>query len=74
MHEGHLDPRAVGSHRDIAVSSAPVRAAVRDALEATKNVAGSHGVFNMSANDHLGLDQRARVMVNIKDGAWQLAR
>jgi branched-chain amino acid transport system substrate-binding protein len=29
--------------------------------------------YNMSANDHLGLDQRARVMVRIKDGAW-LAR
>ena len=50
------------------------RAALRDALEATRNVAGAHGVYNMSANDHLGLDQRARVMVNIKDGAWQLAR
>ena len=39
------------------------RAALRDALEATRNLAGAHGVFNMSANDHLGLDQRARVMV-----------
>ena len=50
------------------------RAALRDAMEATRNVAGAHGVYNMSANDHLGLDQRARVMVNIKDGAWLLAR
>ena len=50
------------------------RAALRDALEATKNLAGSHGVFNMSANDHLGLDQRARVMVTIKNGSWQLAK
>ena len=50
------------------------RAALRDALEATRNVAGAHGVYNMSANDHLGLDQRARVMVNIKDGAWLLAK
>ncbi|MDP2881744.1 MAG: ABC transporter substrate-binding protein [Azonexus sp.] len=50
------------------------RAALRDALEATKNLAGSHGVFNMTANDHLGLDQRARVMVTIKNGSWQLAK
>jgi len=50
------------------------RAALRDALEATRNVAGSHGVFNMSANDHLGLDQRARVMVTIQNGGWQLAK
>jgi branched-chain amino acid transport system substrate-binding protein len=50
------------------------RAALRDALEATKNVAGAHGVYNLSANDHLGLDQRARVMVTIKDGGWKLAK
>jgi branched-chain amino acid transport system substrate-binding protein len=50
------------------------RAALRDALEGVKNVAGAHGVFNMSAQDHLGLDQRARVMVQIKDGAWTLIK
>ena len=48
------------------------RSALRDALEATKNLAGAHGVYNMSATDHLGLDQRARVMVTIKNGAWTL--
>lgn len=47
------------------------RAALRDALEGVKNVAGAHGVFNMSAQDHLGLDQRARVMVKIENGAWK---
>ena len=46
------------------------RAALRDALERTRNVSGAHGVFNMSPNDHLGLDQRARVMVKIENGAW----
>lgn len=46
------------------------RAALRDALEATKEVSGAHGVFNMSANDHNGLDQRARVMVKISKGTW----
>ena len=50
------------------------RAALRDALEATKNLAGAHGVYNMSANDHLGLDQRARVMVRIDNGAWKLVK
>ena len=47
------------------------RAALRDALEQTKDVAGAHGVFTMSASDHLGLDQRARVMVKIENGAWK---
>ena len=48
------------------------RAALRDALEATNNVAGAHGIFNMSPTDHLGLDQRARVMVKIENGAWKV--
>ena len=47
------------------------RIALRDALESVKEVAGAHGVFNMSAADHLGLDQRARVMVKIEAGAWK---
>ena len=50
------------------------RAALRDALEGVKNVAGAHGIFNMSAGDHLGLDNRARVMVQIENGAWKLAK
>ena len=51
--------------------SAEFRAAMRDALENAKNVAGAHGVFNMSARDHLGLDQRAVVMVKIENGGWK---
>ncbi len=50
------------------------RVALRDALESTKNLPASHGVFNMSANDHLGFDQRARVMVRIDDGTWKLVK
>jgi len=50
------------------------RAALRDALEGVKNAAGAHGIFNMSTTDHLGLDQRAAVMVQIKDGAWTLSK
>ncbi|MBI5257994.1 MAG: ABC transporter substrate-binding protein [Burkholderiales bacterium] len=46
------------------------RAALRDALEATRELPGAHGIFNMSDKDHNGLDQRARVMVKIEKGAW----
>jgi branched-chain amino acid transport system substrate-binding protein len=48
------------------------RAALRDALEGLKNVTVSHGIVNMSAQDHLGFDQRARVMVKIESGGWKL--
>jgi branched-chain amino acid transport system substrate-binding protein len=46
------------------------RHALRDALEATHGLADTNGVVNMSATDHLGLDQRARVMVEIINGKW----
>ena len=47
------------------------RTALRDALEQIRELPGAHGIFNMSATDHLGLDQRARVMVKIENGAWK---
>ncbi|GAB4208877.1 MAG: ABC transporter substrate-binding protein [Tibeticola sp.] len=47
------------------------RAALRDALEGVKEMPGAHGIFNMSPTDHLGLDQRARVMVKIENGTWK---
>ncbi|MGA9395610.1 MAG: ABC transporter substrate-binding protein [Azonexus sp.] len=50
------------------------RAALRDALEGTTNLPAAHGVFNMSANDHLGFDQRSRVMVKIDGGTWKLVK
>ena len=47
------------------------RTALRDALEGLQEVPGAHGIFSMSPTDHLGLDQRARVMVKIENGAWK---
>ena len=49
------------------------RKGLRDAIEGVRNLPGAHGIFNMSPTDHLGLDQRARVMVQIADGKWKLA-
>ena len=54
-----------------APGTAAFRVALRDALEQVHDVHGAHGVFNMSPTDHLGLDQRARVMVRGTDGAWK---
>jgi branched-chain amino acid transport system substrate-binding protein len=49
------------------------RAALREALEGTTNLPGAHGIFSMTKTDHLGLDQRAREMVQIVDGTWKWA-
>ncbi|QYY31543.1 MULTISPECIES: ABC transporter substrate-binding protein [Cupriavidus] len=48
------------------------RKALRDAMEQIKNLPVSHGIMNMSPTDHLGFDQRSRVMVQIVDGKWKL--
>jgi branched-chain amino acid transport system substrate-binding protein len=50
------------------------RRALRDALENAHNVVGAHGIYNMSAQDHVGFDQRSRVMVRIENGAWKLVK
>ncbi|UBV45369.1 ABC transporter substrate-binding protein (plasmid) [Deinococcus taeanensis] len=52
--------------------TAAFREALRDALEGTRNVIGTHGIFNLTASDHLGLDARSRVMVQVVDGTWKL--
>jgi branched-chain amino acid transport system substrate-binding protein len=48
------------------------RAALRDALESIRDLKACHGVYNLGPSDHVGLDGRARVMVQVKNGAWQL--
>lgn len=48
------------------------RSALRDALEASKDVVYSQGVVTMSPQDHVGQDKRARVLVTIEHGAWKL--
>ncbi|CAM2138879.1 branched-chain amino acid transport system substrate-binding protein [Pararobbsia alpina] len=48
------------------------RSALRDALANQKNLAVSQGVINMTADDHNGFDARARVMVEIDGGKWNL--
>jgi branched-chain amino acid transport system substrate-binding protein len=50
------------------------RAALRDALENAKDVAGSNGIFSMNPSDHNGMDNRARVIVKIENGKWVLSK
>jgi branched-chain amino acid transport system substrate-binding protein len=50
------------------------RKAIRDAIEDTRDLVTTHGIMNMSKTDHMGFDQRARVMVKIENGTWKLAQ
>ncbi len=49
------------------------RSALRTALENTKELTVPQGVINMSAKDHVGLDQRSRVMGQIRDNKFAYA-
>ncbi len=48
------------------------RVALRDAIEAEREIVGCQGVFNMSPTNHNGMDERARVLVTVKDGKFRL--
>jgi branched-chain amino acid transport system substrate-binding protein len=50
------------------------KAKVRDAIESTKGFAGTAGVFNMSATDHMGLDLSAFRMFEIRNGDWVMLK
>jgi len=50
--------------------TAEFRSALRDALEQSKEVVGAQGVFNMTPANHNGMDQRARLMMTVKNGRW----
>ncbi|HEY4065557.1 MAG TPA: ABC transporter substrate-binding protein [Burkholderiaceae bacterium] len=48
------------------------RAALRDALEGTRELVGTQGVYNMSAADHSGFDRRGRELMQLTGGVWRL--
>ncbi len=50
------------------------RAALRDALENTKELVATQGVYNMTAADHSGFDERGREMIQVKNGNWTLLK
>lgn len=50
------------------------RSALRDALEQTKELVGTQGVYNMSPEDHSGFDDRGRELITVKDGKWTLVK
>ena len=49
------------------------KVALRDALENTKELVATHGVYTMTPTEHNGLDNRARTMIKIENGQWVLA-
>jgi branched-chain amino acid transport system substrate-binding protein len=50
------------------------RAALRDAIVSTKELVGTHGVYNFKAGTPFGVDERARVVVKLDKGQWMLVQ
>ncbi|OTG87527.1 branched-chain amino acid ABC transporter substrate-binding protein [Acinetobacter sp. ANC 4558] len=50
------------------------RIALRDALENTKELPGTQGVYNMNRTDHSGFDKRGREMIIVKNGQWKILK
>jgi branched-chain amino acid transport system substrate-binding protein len=48
------------------------REAFRDAMVTTKEIIGTHGVYNFKPGSFFGVDERARVLVQLKQGKWTL--
>jgi branched-chain amino acid transport system substrate-binding protein len=48
------------------------RVALRDALEATRDLIGTQGTYTMSAADHSGFDKRGRELMQLTNGSWRL--
>jgi branched-chain amino acid transport system substrate-binding protein len=48
------------------------RAALKEAIGTTRELAGTHGVYSFKADDVYGLDQRSIVLIRLDKGQWKL--
>ncbi len=48
------------------------RAAMREAIQNTKELVGTHGVYNFRSGSIYGSDERSRVVVRLTKGQWKL--
>lgn len=72
---GLILQRAIPAAQQVAKpGSEAFRVALREAIEQERDVVGCQGVFNMSPTNHNGMDERARVLVTVKDGRFRLLR
>lgn len=67
----HAVPKAMKTARP---GTPQFRQSLRDAIEGTQELAVTHGVINMSPADHSGFDERSRVLLVIRNGAWTLLK
>lgn len=67
-----LDAAAGVALKTAAPGTEAFRVALRDAMNSGKEVVGTNAVYKYTAEDHYGVDERARVLVQVKEGAFRL--
>jgi branched-chain amino acid transport system substrate-binding protein len=69
---------ADAAQRAIAAKNEPgtaqFRVALRDAIVSTKELVGTHGVYNFKPDSRYGSDERSRVIVKLDKGQWKLVQ
>jgi len=50
------------------------RVALRDAIVSTKELVGTHSVYNFKPDNRYGSDERSRVIVKLEKGQWKLVQ
>ena len=50
------------------------REAIRQALLTEREIAASQGVYNFTEKDRYGVDDRARILLTVKDGKYQMVK
>jgi branched-chain amino acid transport system substrate-binding protein len=58
--------------KSIEPGTAAFRSALHDAIVSTKEVVGTHGVYNFRPDSRYGVDDRAREVVRLDHGKWML--
>jgi len=52
--------------------TAQFREALHDAINSTRELVGTHGVYNFKPDSRYGSDDRSRVIVKLEKGQWKL--
>jgi branched-chain amino acid transport system substrate-binding protein len=64
--------RALAANPNAKPGTIEFRTALRDAIINTKEVVGTHGIYNFKPGEIYGVDERARVLVQLQKGEWKL--
>jgi branched-chain amino acid transport system substrate-binding protein len=66
-----LERAIAGAAKVAKPGTAEFRSALRDAIEQTKDLVGTQGVFTITPENHNGMDGRSALLMVVRDGKWR---